>query len=63
MKSQPCFEVDKQLEEAARQAEARKNRAIDRLTEKLGVGSADRFGPAVRDLIDADKRALQEKGR
>ena len=63
MKSQPCFEVDKQLEEAARQAEARKNRAIERLTEKLSVGSADRFGHAVRDLIDADKRSLQEKGR
>jgi hypothetical protein len=62
MKPQPCFEVDKQLEEAARQAEARKNRAIRRLTEKLVNDSADRFGHAVHDLID-DKRALQEKGR
>jgi hypothetical protein len=63
MKPQPCFEVDKQLEEAARQAEARKNRAIERLTEKLTIGSTDRFGRAVHDLIDSDKRALQEKGR
>jgi hypothetical protein len=61
MKPVPSFEVNKQLEEAAGEAEARKNRAIERLTEKLGVGSGDRIGHAIRDLIDADKRALQEK--
>jgi hypothetical protein len=63
MKPVPCFEVNKQLEEAAREAEVRKNRAIERLTEKLRTSSCDRFGHGVRDLIDADKRALQEKGR
>jgi|HubBroStandDraft_6_1064221.scaffolds.fasta_scaffold4807895_2 hypothetical protein len=63
MKSVPCFEVNKKLEEAAREAEARKNRAIERLTERLGISTGDRFGRAVRDLINADKRALQEKGQ
>jgi hypothetical protein len=63
MKPVPSFEVNKQLKEAACEAEARKNRAIERLTEKLDVGSGDRFGHAVRDLIDADQRVLQEKRR
>ena len=60
MKPQPCFEVNKDLENAARLAEQSKNQAIDRLTKKL---TPDRFERAMADVIDADKRALQEKGR
>jgi hypothetical protein len=60
MKPQPCFETNKALEEASQRAEQRKNRAIDRLTEKLGAGC---FEPAMANLINADKRALQEKRR
>jgi hypothetical protein len=71
MKPVPCFEINKRLAEAAREAEARKNRAIAQLTEKLGIRSDDRFGirsddrfgSAVRDLIDADRRALKERGQ
>ena len=63
MKPVPCFEVNKRLEEAAREAEARKNRAIERLTEKLGIPSDDRFGSAVHDLTDAGKHALKERGQ
>jgi len=68
MKTQPCFEPPRHLEEAADQAEQRKREAIARLREKLGEG--DRFEQAMRDsahshapVIDADKRALQEKGK
>lgn len=61
MKPVPCFEVNKRLEEAAREAEARKNRAIERLTEKLGIPRDNRC--AVRDLNDADKHALKERGQ
>jgi hypothetical protein len=60
MKPLPCFKVNKNLENAARQAEQRKNQAIDRLTKKL---KPNRFERALVDVIDADKRALQEKGR
>jgi hypothetical protein len=63
MKPQPCFEPPKQLEAAAALAEKRKREAIDRLTEKLAPSGNDRFEQAMRDLIDADKKALQEKGR
>jgi hypothetical protein len=63
MKPVRCFEVNKRLAEAAREAEARKNRAIEWLTEKLGILSDDRFGSAVRDLIEADRRALKERGQ
>ncbi|HTG03943.1 MAG TPA: hypothetical protein VK635_07770 [Bradyrhizobium sp.] len=63
MKPVPCFEVNKRLEEAAREAEARKNRAIERLTEKLGTPSDHCCGSAVRDLIDAGKHALKERGQ
>jgi hypothetical protein len=65
MKPLPCFEVNQQLEEAARDAEQRKNRAIERLTKKLGGRLTDggRFERAIVDVIDADKYALQEKGR
>ena len=61
MKPQPCFDPPRHLEEAAELAERRKREAIARLREKLGDG--DRFEQAMRDLIDADKRALQEKGK
>jgi hypothetical protein len=61
MKPHPCFETNKTLEEAARHAEARKNQAIDKLMGKLGPRGE--FEQAMSDLIDADKRALQEKGR
>ena len=63
MKPVPCFEINKQLAEASREAEARKNRAIAQLTEKLGIRSDDRLGSAVRDFIDADRRALKERGQ
>ena len=63
MKPHPCFEVNRELEVAARQAERRKRDAIARLVEKLGIGKRDRFGQAMRDLIDVDKRLLEEKGR
>jgi hypothetical protein len=63
MKSQPCFEPPKQLEEAAEFAELRKRQAIARLAEKLGINGGDRFERAMRDLIDVDKSVLQEKGR
>ena len=61
MKPHPCFKTNKTLEEAARHAEARKNQAIDKLMGKLGPRGE--FEQAMSDLIDADKRALQEKGR
>jgi hypothetical protein len=37
--------------------------AIQMLAEKLTSTPADRFEQAMRDLIDADKKALEEKGR
>ena len=61
MKPLPCFEVNKPLEEAARKAEQRKAEAIDKLMGKLGPRRE--FEQAMHDLIDADRRALQEKGR
>jgi hypothetical protein len=61
MKPLPCFEVNKPLEEAARKAEQRKAQAIDKLMGKLGPRGE--FEQAMHDLIDADRRALQEKGR
>jgi hypothetical protein len=60
MKPQPCFEPNGTLEEAARQAELRKNRAIERLAVKL---SSDCTAAATADLIITDKRAQQEKAR
>ena len=47
MKPQPCFEVNKELEAAARHAERRKNRAIDKLVRVLGPKHL--FGQAVLD--------------
>jgi hypothetical protein len=61
MRPHPCFETNKPLEEAARTAEERKVQAIDRLNAKLGPRGE--FERAMVDLIDADKRAIQEKGR
>ena len=61
MKPQPCFEPPRHLEEIAELAERRKREAIARLREKLGDG--DRFEQAMRDLIVADKRGMQEKGK
>jgi hypothetical protein len=70
MKPQPVFDPPKHLEEAAELAERRKREAIARLSEKLGISNRDRFEQALRDsahshapVIDADKRALQEKGK
>jgi hypothetical protein len=66
MKPLPCFEVNKDLEEAAREAEQRKNRAIERLRGKL-IGrppvDGQRFERMIVDMIEADKRALKERGR
>jgi hypothetical protein len=66
MKTLPCFEVNKDLEEAAREAEQRKNRAIERLTGKL-IGrpptDGQRFEPMIVDVIEADKPAPKERGR
>jgi hypothetical protein len=63
MKTQPCFEPPRHLEEAAELAEQRKREAIARLSEKLGISNRDRFEQAIRELINADKRVLQEKGK
>jgi hypothetical protein len=61
MKPLPGFEVNKPLEEAARKAEQRKAEAIDKLMGKLGPRGE--FEQAMHDLIDADKRALKERGQ
>jgi hypothetical protein len=61
MKPLPCFEVNKPLEEVARKAEQRKAEAIDKLMGKLGPRGE--FEQAMHDLIDADKRALKERGQ
>jgi hypothetical protein len=61
MKPAPCFEVNKRLEEAAWEAEARKHRAIERLLEKLGIPSDHRR--AVREFNDAGEHALKERGQ
>ena len=64
MKPAPCFEANTRLEEAASDAEARKNRAIERLNSKLDAPTAkDAFVRAMEGLIDADVRALQERGK
>jgi len=63
IKPQPCFETNKALEEAARIAEQRKLRALDRLNEKLDVPQDDAFTQAMRGLIDADKAALLVRGK
>jgi hypothetical protein len=63
MKPHPCLEANKILEEAAARAEQRKHQAIDRLSEALGQPQEDGFHKAMVDLIEADKRALKEKGR
>lgn len=60
MKPQPAFEPPKHLEEAADAAERRKREAIEALKAKL---APDPFEQAMRDMIDADKRARKEKGR
>lgn len=60
----PCLGENAALEEAAAIAERRKLRALDRLMEKLGVSpEQDEFETAMRALIDADKAALEAKGR
>ena len=68
MRPHPCFETNQELEAAARRAERRKCRAIDKLVGKLG--RAQRFEQAMHDsphshapLIDAGKHALKEKGQ
>ena len=58
MKPHPCLN---RAREAAEKAERRKVEAIDRLNAKLGPGGP--FEQAMHDLINADKRATQEKGR
>ena len=63
MKPRPYFESSRHLEEAAELAEQRKREAIARLSEKLGISNRDRFEQAIRELIDADKRVPQEKGK
>ena len=57
----PCFETNKALEEAARRAAERKNQALDKLMGKLGPKGA--FEQAMHELLDADRRALKEKGK
>jgi hypothetical protein len=68
MKTQPCFEPPRHLEEAAELAERRKREAIARLTEKLGI-NRDRSKQAVRDsshshapVIDAEPSASLRAG-
>jgi hypothetical protein len=57
----PCFEQNKRLLAAAERAEERKNQAIDRFMGRLGPKGA--FEQAMQDVIDADRRALKEKGK
>lgn len=54
------IEPHAELEEAAEQAEQYKRWAIARLREKLGD---DQFERAMCELIDADAKALEERGR
>jgi hypothetical protein len=63
MKSPPpvCPQLPPDVKRAAEQAEQRKQAALERLLNRLPRDDA--FEQAMRDLIDADKRALQEKGR
>jgi hypothetical protein len=63
MTPQSCFATPKHLEEAAEFAERRKRDAIARLAEKLRISNRNRLGQARRDLIDPDKRVLEEKER
>lgn len=60
----PCLGKNAALEEAAAIAERRKLRALDRLMGKLGVRpERDEFEAAMHALVDADKAALEAKGR
>ena len=60
----PCLTENAALEEAAALAERRKLQALDRLMEKLGAApERDDFERAMHRLIDADKAALEAKGR
>jgi hypothetical protein len=56
MKSAPCFEPNRGLEDAARIAEQRKNQAIDRLMEKLHDPLSEGERVAFRALVAADER-------
>jgi hypothetical protein len=68
MKPQLCFESNKELEAAARRAERRKCRAIDKLVRVLGPKHL--FEQAMPDpahphasVVDAEKCAPKEKGQ
>jgi len=68
MKPQRCFETNKELEAAARRAERRKCRAIDKLVRILGPKHL--FEQAMLDsthphasAVDAGKCAPKEKGQ
>jgi hypothetical protein len=57
----PCPQIPPELQQQAADAEQRKDRALERLTEKLAEAPThvrDDFEQAMVDLIDADKRAV-----
>jgi hypothetical protein len=63
VKSPPplCPQLPPDVARAAEQAEQRKEAALERLLNKLPRDDA--LEQAMRGRIDADKRALPEKGR
>lgn len=62
----PCLIENSPLEAVAALADQRKRQALDRLMEKLEATPSeekDEFETAMHTLIDADKAALEAKGR
>jgi len=60
----PCLIENSPLEAVAAIADQRKRQALDRLMEKLeATPPRDEFENAMYGLIDADKAALEAKGR
>lgn len=56
-----CLQVEPELAKRAADAERRKDRALERLTETLATVPAaarDEFEQAMVDLIEADKRVV-----
>lgn len=68
MKPRPCLSPNPGLETAEQIAEQRKRQALDGLMEALSeaeVAAAhdDKFGRAMVELIDADKKVVEAKRR
>ena len=54
----PCPQLPPELVKRAEEAERRKDEAVARISEKLGMSNDDEFEHAMRALIDADRRAV-----